>query len=191
MKRIKVNLYPSSGYAFKDKDGSWHRGKDWADVIARVTGYRKRNNMPLGDVEQDVHDYACLHNASLCHDETPQQVKTALKGTSMKGRVLKWLSSLRKKREDREIQMVPEAEAVARAEICLQCPAHQAYPAGCGSCKAAVRSSREEILKPRRADARLNGCNILGEDLGTSTHIEQVRVNNSDLPANCWRKAKS
>lgn len=190
MKRINVNIYPKDGYFFKDSDGSTHRGKDWREVIVRVTNYRKRNKMAPGNPEQEVHDQACLRNAALCHDENPEQIKNEVRKTSMKGRVLKWLSGIRKIRAERELQFVPEDEAKQRAAICLNCPIHTHYPVGCGSCKAAVRESRKEILGPRNADERLNGCNVLGEDLGVSVHIEQVRVNNAELPDQCWRKQK-
>lgn len=191
MKRINVNLYPKDGYFFIDRDQSIHRGKDWSEVIARVKAYRKRNKIEPGDPDQEVHDQACQRNSNLCHDENPEQIKTELRKTSMKGRVLKWLSELRKLRSKRELQYVPEQEAKERAQICASCPNNTPYPAGCGSCKAAVKASREEILGPRVVDGRLNGCNVLGEDTATSAHVEQVRVNNAELPANCWRKQKS
>lgn len=190
MKRINVNLYPSGGHWFKDRDGSTHRGDSWAAVIARVTSYRKRNNMPPGDPEQEVHDFACKHNTHLCHDENPEVIKRALRGTSMKGRVLKWLAEIRKSRATREIKFVEPSEASARAEICASCPGNTPYPAGCGSCKAAVRASRDEVLGRRSVDGRLNGCNLVGEDLPTSIHLDQVRVNEPELPAHCWRKAQ-
>lgn len=190
MNRINVNLYPKDGHFFKDRDGSLHRGKDWPEVIVRVREYRKRNKMPAGDPEQEIHDQACTRNAHLCHDENPEVIKMEVRRTSMKGRVLKWLAGIRKSKSVRELQFVPEEEAKQRADICAACPVHTAYPAGCGSCKLAVRESRKEILGRRNADERLNGCNVLGEDLGSSVHLDQVRVNDSELPAECWRKQK-
>jgi hypothetical protein len=191
MKRINVNLYPKDGYFFIEQDQSMHRGQSWTEVVSRVRSYRKRNQLPPGNPEQEIHDQACKRNESLCHDENPEQVKAELRKTSLKGRVLKWFNTIRKARAEREQQYVSETEAKARALVCANCPHNQPYPSGCGSCKAAVRASREEILGKRVADGRLNGCNVLGEDSATSVHLDQVRVNDAELPSFCWRKQKT
>jgi hypothetical protein len=170
MKRINVNLYPKDGYFFIEQDQSMHRGQSWTEVVSRVRSYRKRNQLPPGN---------------------PEQVKAELRKTSLKGRVLKWFNTIRKARAEREQQYVSETEAKARALVCANCPHNQPYPSGCGSCKAAVRASREEILGKRVADGRLNGCNVLGEDSATSVHLDQVRVNDAELPSFCWRKQKT
>jgi hypothetical protein len=185
VKRINVNMFPKSGYKFKAADGVLFTGSSWRDVIARVTDYRKRNNLPMGNVENEVHEYACLNNPEYCSEETLAQ-KEATRVVSLKGRVLSWLARTVKG----PLKFVSQEEAKSRADICAGCPRNTAFSDGCSSCRAAVREYRKQILGGRQVDARVNGCAILGEDLPVSSHLDETRVNDSELPANCWRKAQ-
>jgi hypothetical protein len=184
VKDINRNLYPRDGYWFKEADGLTIRADSWSGLFKRVANYRKRAGYPTGNVEQEVVTQACGRNPGICTEEN-QTYKTELKKSNLKGRVLAWLNA---KTRDKERQLSFEQDARARAAVCAGCPRNQALPDGCASCRQAVQESRKSIIGARFQDGRLNVCSVLGEDLNTSMWLEQIREENSELPANCWRK---
>jgi len=190
MRRININMYPKNGYKFKGADGVLFVGTSWINVMARVADYRKRNGLPAGNVEDEVHQYACIFNPEYCNEITPTQIE-ATRTASLKGRVLSWLARVVKGRESGTIKLVSQDEAQARAATCAGCPRNTPFADGCSSCRAVVKEYRNQILGGARAqDARIHGCSILGEDLPISTYIDETRVNDSELPGHCWRKAQ-
>jgi len=188
MVRINCNLYPSGGYYFDESDGSRQRAGGWRAVIKKVTAYRQRARLPLGDVENEVMAQACSRNPALCYDD--RAVQPPKPAVTVKARVLKWLFGFKQLQEREPISYVGVAEAAARAAICAGCP--QNTPLGvhtCATCKATLKEYRKQLLgggRPR--DARLGGCNVLGCDLVTAVHLDEIRVDNGALPAHCWRK---
>jgi hypothetical protein len=188
MKRVNVNLYPKDGYYFKDRDGAKIVGANWREVIARVEDYRKRNGFALGNPEQEVHDQACEHNPAYCSEVTEQQ-REMTRIVSLKGRVLAWLAGKIKSREKEPLVFVSPQTADARARICRGCSKNTAVSDGCSSCKAALLEYRRNILGSNRPiNESITGCVILGEDLSVATFLEEQAVDNSELPAHCWRK---
>lgn len=185
MIRINVNLYPKDGYLFKEKDGALIRSaKGWNDIIVRVKDYRRRNNLPAGDAETEVHAQACANNPTFCAETNYTPVPTS--GRSLKGFVLRWLAELRKNKD--KIKYVSADEAKERAAICATCPFNRAIPEGCSPCKQAIRESRKELLSKRVVNHSLNACDKLGTDLPTAVHLDEQRIEGDDLPAHCWRK---
>lgn len=189
MIRININLYPSNGYVFKLPDGTTLRSsKGWNDLITRVKVYRKINNLPRGNPEVEVHDQACQNNSSLCSEQNPTVPVPRVMGgaRSLKGKALQWLAETRRRKK--ELRFVTPEEAKQRAAICAKCPANQEISGGCSSCKRALSESREDILSRRFLDSRLSGCDKIGWDTAVATHLDDPRVNDSNLPANCWHK---
>ncbi len=186
IKKINVNLFPRDGYYFRESDGAKITAHSWAGVMRKVTDYRKRAGLPLGNVESEVSAQACSRNPAHCaeiSDATTQQTLVS----SLKGRVLQYLSFLR--RLGKDIPWVDAATAAARANVCAGCPQNTALPEGCSSCRAALKALRNGVLGRARAqDARLNGCAVLGEDLPVSCHVDHDVVDNPDLPGCCWRR---
>ncbi len=189
MKQINFNLYPRDGYFYQAPGHPKIIGKNWKDVIVRVRDYRQRNNIPLGDPAQDVHNFACEKNPAYCSEITDQQ-REMTRIASLKGRVLAWLASIRAQRtkNNNHLDFVDDAEAKRRADICLKCPKNTGLADGCSSCKAAIRESRRDLLGPRPIRGGINGCLILGEDLPTATWLDEPVVDNAELPGECWRK---
>jgi hypothetical protein len=189
MKRVNFNLYPRDGYFFQAPGQPAIRGRNWPDVIVRLTDYRKRNGMPPGNPEDEVHAFACEKNPAYCSEVTDQQ-REQTRIASLKGRVLAWLANIRDRRTKNQnsLDFVDETEAKRRADICLACPKNTSIADGCSSCKAAVKESRRDLLGPRQVRNGLNGCLILGEDLPVSTFLDDPAVENGELPAQCWRK---
>lgn len=189
MKRINPNLYPSSGYIFVERDGTKIVGGSWPGVAARLASYRTRKGEPPGNTLDEVMSQACERNPGYCHEDsevTRQQTKIV----SLKGRILKWFSSLRQRNAREPIQFVDTHTALTRAGGCITCPMNVALEEGCGSCRAAVEALRREVLQGRTPHNGLlmHGCTVLGTDLATSVHLDEVTVENNELPAQCWRK---
>jgi len=184
MKKINPNLYPHDGYYFVDSDGARIFGDTWNGVVVRVKKYRERAGLPPGNPMEEVMAAACARNPGYCHEANSVSAEQLTKAT-LKSRILKWLSDFRK---------IPNKQFVgwdlvhARADVCARCPKNTALPGGCASCRAAVKEARTAIIGDRPIDARLNACVVLGEDPVVTGYFEMQTVENSELPAECWRK---
>lgn len=189
MRTLNVNLYPRDGFFYKESDGTRIGGDTWAGVIRRVAAYRKRAGLPAGDPEREVTDQACTRSPVLCSEVDATTLKHR-RIASIKGRLLKWLAGIRsQKAREGSLNFVDAEMAKRRADYCAGCVFNTPLPGGCGTCTAAVNEIRKELLGPkRRLDPRVAGCNMLGEDCVVSTHLDEVRVDNSELPGHCWRK---
>lgn len=184
MKSLNPNLHPHEGHFFKESDGATLRGSTWAGVIKRVILYRQRAKLPPGNPEQEVTAQACSRDPVLCREDNGAHAE-AVKRQPLKARVLTWLNRVR---AEKDKQFVEEATTRQRATICATCPNNKDLPGGCASCKAAVKILREQVIERRFQDGRLRACEILGEDLPTAANLELQTVENSELPAHCWRK---
>jgi hypothetical protein len=191
--KINLNVYPSGsgGYVFKDADGTLFRGKSWQGLASRLTRYRQTNRLPIGDPLTEVLAQACARNPTLCQDNAKAATPPP-RPASLKGRVLGWLSSLKKASEQQPLAFVDEHNMRARAATCAACPRNAALPDGCSSCRLAVAELRRQVIGPQRVagrDQRLNACSELGCDLPTAAWLNEPRVHSAGLPPACWRKA--
>ncbi len=186
MRTVNPNIFPKTeGYVFTESDGARIFGGNWEGVIARVTVYRRRAGYPPGNPRVEVMAQACAKNPGACIEDNAAEHAAQLRKTPLRARVLTWLNAQRG-RKDR--QLVEDGLARSRAGICAKCPKNQPMAGGCASCAAALKELRSEILDRRLIDGRLNGCDVLGEDLPTAIHLELQTVENSELPGECWRK---
>ncbi len=187
MKRINPNIYPSGGYTFKEQDGSVHSADSWEGVMVRVTAYRKRQRKDFSRVREEVTLQACSKHPILCVEDngvTPARQKEV----SLKGRVLKWLTSMRLRKEKENFKFVNSDMHAARTDVCIRCPLDKSLPHGCGACKAALTELRETLVGGRQTDSRIEACPILGEYLPVSTWIDDPTIVNPSLWQECWRK---
>ena len=187
MNRINVNIYPKEGYFFVENDGTRIVGTSWSGVVARVKEYRRRNGLPSGTPDAEVHAQACKRNPNLCSNVDAATI-VARQKVSIKGRMLGHLNLLRKKRASEPLLFVDKEAAKRRATICAACPMNTPIKEGCGSCRAALAEVRRDILGPRSIDGRLSGCLISGEDVAVQAHIETENISLPTAPAHCWRK---
>lgn len=189
---VNPNLYPSStGYRFKEKDGSVHRGTGWENVIKRVTAYRERNGFLVGDVRSEVMSQACVGNPGICIDDSPRQIVPRKAGyaSTMFQKVSSWLYQLVQQLQRGNLPLVDRPEAARRAAICAACPRQMAIPTVCGTCLAQLASFRRVVLQSQApVDAGLNGCAALGEDTQVSVHLNLDPVTVHEQPDNCWRR---
>ena len=189
MRKINVNIFPPDGRFYKDADGTIFRAESWNGVIKKVEDYRRRNNMPMGNAEEEVIAQACQRNPNLCSEATGRQ-KVPPKGLSLKDRALRWLSEwLKRKKSGQPVSFVREEDARNRARVCAPCMKNQAMGNGCSACKQAFKGMREEVTEGRKLiDERLGGCDALGIELKTAIWLDEPAVPNDQLPAHCWRK---
>lgn len=188
--QINSNVYPKGGHTFKCTDGTTIAGANWPGVIARLRAYRKRNNLPPGNPQEEVIQQACERNPGLCTPDDGNYAAT-LKLATLKTRILAWFAALRARKQAQPLEFVLQAEANKRADVCLQCPHNKELTdSGCSSCKNTVKELRKVIIEGRPVDSRLahRGCNVLGEELATSVWLQSINEGNSDLPSPCWRK---
>jgi hypothetical protein len=181
-------MFPKDGYWFRESDGTIIKGSSWKLVTKKVVEYRERAKMSPGNPAVEVAEQACARQPTICHNVV--KYEPAKRPLSLKSRVLKWLSEFKLRvAKGEKLEYVADAEAKARADACAQCSANVPLgPSSCSACKQAVTEMRKSIIGPRRADGRLNGCNFLGIDLPTAVHLDEIRLDNNELPAHCWRK---
>jgi hypothetical protein len=187
MRSVNPNMYPKGGYYFIESDGARIFGDTWPGVIRRVAAYRRRAGHPEGNPNADVINQACQRDPTICV-ETNQAYAAKLSESSLKSRVLAWLSGIRARREKELLPFSVEQDSRNRAAVCAQCSKNTPLPGGCATCKAVVTELEKDLLGRRFIDGRLNACIVLGEDLPVSVHLEQTTVDNAELPPNCWRK---
>jgi hypothetical protein len=188
MLTIKPNLYPADGYRFKETDGTIFRGPNWNSVLKQVVAYRERAKLPKGDPLREITEQACARQPAICFDDQGRVApKTQL---SLKSKCLKWLNGFFQAKEKGEsLAFVSAGEAEKRAEICRACPAnHDLNISGCSSCKQSFAEFRKGILESRVQLKGVHGCGVLAVDLKVAVHLDEIRIDNPNLPAVCWRK---
>lgn len=193
------NLYPDGGYQFTDSDGTSHRADSWSSLIRTVTEYRQRNNLPRGKPELEINAQHCAKTPDRCFDPTPKpppkprtiSVSSRATGNrpgTLNQRVLLWLSNMIDKVRLNAVARVPDAQAAARARVCMECPRQRSLNESCASCLSGLKAARRAILKGGSRHQNLLPCNTLGEDTTISVHFDQPRSEDPDLPGACWRR---
>lgn len=185
MSTLNANIFPKTGFFFKDADGVKHVADSWPGVIARLKAYRRRRGQPEGDAAAEVVAQACAREPIICMNDGAQHA-AAVHKASLKSRILSWLTAVRGNTEKR---FVEQDLARQRADICAKCPRQVHLPGGCASCTNTVVGLRKEILGPHRfLDGRLHECDVLNEDNQVTIHIDMQAVENPELPGHCWRR---
>lgn len=187
--RFNQNLYPPEGYVFTDAQGVKHRGDSWRNLFWVITEFRKRNGIPVGNVEEDVDAQHCAQYPGLCQSD-PVVPQPSRGGQGLNARVLNWLMhQLSKLRQNGTYPRASLDTAIARSNICVRCPRQQGLSTACSSCIEAVDSTRKAFLGEKGSvNKSLLPCVALGEDTQISIHLEQPPVSDPSLPPNCWRK---
>lgn len=203
-RRVNFNVVPTDGYFFKDPSGPTFHGHSWSEVVARLKHYRRRNKLPLGDPSNEVADQALSRNPHLLRPAAPKESgrpkpynrsgsapapKKPVR-VSLKAKTFTWLRSIlrQKQEQDGELQFVTQEVQKERLFVCNGCPKKQEVPGGCASCSKAYAALRSEVLDGRPFRKDQFSCSVLGADLQTMAWLDELTVENGDLPGNCWRK---
>lgn len=186
--KIKVNISPKEGHFFVERDGAKLKAGSWGGVIKKVIRYRALNHLPAGNPADEVHAQACARTPSLCYDDRSAPTVQKRAEASLKGRVLAWLSGIRKNKIN--LTYTDSGVMTARANICAACPHNTALPEGCTSCRKVVKAIRKDIIGDRGQDSRIHACGIMGIDLPTAANLDEQTLAIPELPDHCWRKRK-
>ncbi len=188
MRKINVNLFPRSGYFFKEADGTILRAEvGWAGVIARVKAYRRRNNLPPGDPDAEVNEFACKQNPNLCTEVSNAQIMQTRR-VSIKGKLLTWLNKMIALIKKEPATFVSAELSKQRADICAGCPFNTPISESCTPCRKAMNELRRAVVGGRSLDTRVTGCLVLNEDIPTTVWLDMQTVANAELPGHCWRR---
>lgn len=188
MRSLNTNIYPSGGHYFMESDGTEIRADSWPGVWERLKLYRERAGRPVGNPQEEVINQVCNRYPGICL-ENQSSSSRAFPTQELKAKVLTWMHVLRgQMRAGSMVSFIGIPTARVRATICAQCPHNKQLPADCGSCEAAQRELRAQILGGRFRDGRLFACELLGEDTVCSVHLDSQSVLNPALPGFCWRK---
>lgn len=204
-RRVNFNVVPADGYFFKDPSGPTFHGHTWPEVVARLKHYRRRNRLPLGDPANEVADQALARNPHLLRPATTPRVPGRPKPynrsgavpvpkkparVSLKAKTFTWLRAIlrRKQEQNGELQFVAQDVQKARLSTCNGCPKKQEVPGGCASCSKAYAVLRSEVLDKRPFKKDQLSCAVLGADLQTMAWLDEVTIENGELPDTCWRK---
>lgn len=170
-------------------NGVQFRGESWKDLMNKVRDYRARNNIPVGNVEEEVWSQYCARMPQHCQSPSRPVPPANHHSMTLNQRVLHSLAKIMERRRKAAIPRVEDREAQRRAEICKACPFHKPLVRSCEACVRVIDSTRKAVLESGPSQHQnLLACAVLGEDLPLTVHIEQPTESNSDLPPNCWRK---
>lgn len=192
MFKVNPNLYFPAGYIFREADGTLLKSSSWRSLYAKVKSYRETNRLPVGDVENEVQTQACQRSPQLCHEDVPSVPPPRTerqRNESLKSAVLRSMSELARRVDEKEADFVPDALAAARADVCRRCPMNIQVGAGCGSCKAAIRGLAKSI---RGKHPELPGecCSIFLTHTPSQAYFDDPAVRRADLPPECWRAVR-
>lgn len=199
MKRVNVNLFPSSGGRFFiETDGTKIQGASWSNVVKAVGSYRARNKLPAGNPEEDVRQQVCAREPGICREvappgappRPPSQPVPASGEAQVRSRALGWLTSMRRHvgETGHPLGKVSNSEAARRASICRGCPMNKLFARGCSTCADVIADLRKRLAPDKNFDPALGGCQVLGADLKLAVFLDEPPVSNGALPDRCWRK---
>lgn len=190
MIRIKAGIYPSTtGWTFPDAKGGTIHGENLDDLVANVAEFRTRNRLPEGNPFEEVTQWLCENNGSLCKTV---RVNTGPAGTppppgpgKFGDRVLEWAARFLE-----GPRVVAKADVIrARAAVCRACPLNKEYDPSCSMCKKTIRRAIDAFVGgfPRDAMKGLGGCEryVWENRLACGSDI----MVDSSAPLGCWRKS--
>jgi len=194
--RFNKHLHPQGGKFFIDEDGIKHKAEQWEFLVNRLIQYRERAGKSPGNPKEEIEAQVCARQPGYCQSTsgTPAQPRLPRKiidnPRTMTHKILRWLAAVLNLRRAGKARKVAREEASRRAEICARCPQQRKLSAVCGACNTTRKSAASVLLgNEKRVNVELGGCRILHEDTSISVHLELEPGNNTELPAECWRKS--
>ena len=188
--RVKTAIVPPGGWRY---DPYGLEASGYPEIIEAILTYRLQNMIPVGNVEQDFEDWFCQKFPGYCHPvfggvQQPIIIEVPVQNTRLVDDVQVWAMKLY--RDPRAKNLVPEAEALRRASICIACPKNKEWKGGCQNCNdnaerlLAVLRSRGDV----GVSNQLQGCTALRHCNRTAAWMPKELINQGDVPNNCWMK---
>jgi hypothetical protein len=189
--------YPIEGLV---PPGGWHywqgdvklEGYSMENLYKVVQSYRAENHLPFGDVHGDVNAFICGNHPRNCHG-VDSVVVTSIDRPTNQSELLNditvWARNILT--SQKQIRLVSDELAEARALTCLNCPKNANWKSGCGSCIVAADRLCASIRQGRdtQSTKKLRGCSVMRHDNRAAVFFdkEHFEATNS-IPENCWLK---
>ena len=163
-----------------------------------IFDYRMRNNIPVGDIEDDIDRYYCTRWPSACNKEPKDYLPQGAPGERrepLSSRVARWAGWLAQRMPRGGFALVTQEEADRRSAICGQCPKNVAWKVGCSGCNSSTTTLLMQLrsLRISAKAGNLMGCEVGGWDNMTAVHLDRsllelTEKQTENLPKDCWRK---
>jgi hypothetical protein len=182
---------PPGGWHYKDGEVLLEAGT-LNELYSAVESYRAENYLPIGDVKGDIHAFLCGSYPTYCHGVDMVVVTSVTppnRESELLGDITTWAKNILN--SNKQIRLVSDELAEARARTCLDCPRNINWRAGCGACIVAADRISASIRKARDTDStpRLGGCAVMRHDNRSAVFFDSEHFEPSgDLPAKCWLK---
>jgi hypothetical protein len=189
MLSFNPNLYPDGGWWFKDAEGTKHKANSFDNLVKTVIEYRQRRAQDVGNPTQEITVQLCGRHRGFCKDTHPPGPMPETPNGNLMAKILNFMGWLIQEKRLGHIRLIDRNVALARANICAQCPRQRALPTTCGSCKSSVATSRRGILDGNDpVHQGIAVCSALEEDVCTVVHLAVPQRHDETLPAACWRR---
>lgn len=190
MKQWNDNLFPPSGFEFTDLDGLVHRGSGITDLAAKLTDYRARRGLPIGNPAAEVVEQLCSKYPSRCHKGEPPSPAVLAQSNAniVASGVGDWLRQVWTRLSQRKIKWVADEVVKQRVAACLACPQHGPVKGDCPACQESLNTVSTQLRAGRdRASSVLRTCSFFKTDARVDVLIDQQTV--ADAPEGCWKRA--
>lgn len=164
-----------------------------ASLVEQVKLFRVNAGIDLGDVAGDVAAY--IKRVSPINDRFPgrtPKVDTRTEGQNgfrpYIERIRDWLLQV----SNRQVRLLIEDEADARAEVCMKCPHNVKWVTGCVPCCEAVVSRGQNVRQrpSYKHDDALGACRLHDLKISTAVFIDREDLPdlNPNAPDFCWMR---
>jgi len=195
--QIETSIILPGGWHYKDKAGYRIplRGElpGAKEVIAAIMQHRLENNIEVGDPQADLENYVCTNFPQWCRRGATQP---PININPVQGRnvdvVITWANALYT--TVGRLQLVPQREAEARAQVCEACPAQMMWENDCPPCVTSAQRLLSILRQGRDTQpglsSTLHGCALYKWDNRTACHVDKVHLNTQEVgaPPPCWAR---
>lgn len=184
-------LIPPGGWHYYQSDVRLD-GYSLDDLYRVVEHYRAENHLPIGDVRGDIDSYICGNFPKNCHG-VDSVVVTSVTAPNRQSELLNDITTWAKNilLSQKQIRLVSDELAEARALTCAKCPKNIRYKSGCHSCIASTDRLTASIRQGRDtySTKKINGCSVMRHDNRAAVFFDKEHFELTDsVPANCWLK---
>ena len=197
--RIIELVLPPGGWHYKDSVHGYrvpHTGEAPTPKILEdmLQEYRLENQLPVGDIIQDIENYICSNFPRNCTvgDQPPltiAQTQQAPSQTRFVDLISGWANTLYQRQDKR---LIPIAEVEQRSQACLRCPLNQVWENDCPQCVTNAQRVLSIIRQGKESSQwrRLHGCRAQGFCTRTAIHLEREFLGAvaEGVPDYCWMK---
>ncbi|HUD76207.1 MAG TPA: hypothetical protein VMQ76_14125, partial [Terracidiphilus sp.] len=189
---------PHGGWNFPVAEGVKLEGQTEEILTKNIYEYRLRNNIPIGDIEQDINAYYCKNWPDNCVKEAHEMGGPRAEfphSEPIGNRVARWASMLLHSMPPGGHKLVMQPEATSRARVCIDCPKNTPWRGGCGGCSKSAVTLLAQLRKTNRTphDGNLMACGVTGWDNCTAAWCTEAQLpiteeQRAAMPDKCWRK---